>query len=88
MAVKIGFIGAGWPGAAAGKAWVEAGHQVLFPSRRSEKQAGAATALGPLACGGAAQAEGVAQAAARLPPGLHLVGAFSAVDATAIEALA
>lgn len=139
--MKIGIIGAGWLGATVGKAWVKAGHQVLFSSRHPEKQARAAAALGPLASGGTVaeaaafgevvllsvpyralealgaalraplagkivldacnpyqpdpadlirtiEAEGVAQASARILPGVRLVRAFSAVDATAIEASA
>lgn len=139
--MKIGIIGAGWLGGTVGKVWLKAGHEVMFSSRRPEKQQRAAVALGPLASGGtveeaatfgevvlisvpyraletlgqalnaslagkivldacnpyqpdpaalisAIEAEGVALASARLLPGVRLVRAFSAVDATAIEASA
>jgi predicted dinucleotide-binding enzyme len=140
-AMKIGIIGAGWLGGTVGKAWVKAGHQVLFASRRPEKHRRDAVALGLLASGGTVEeaaafgevvliavpyraleklghalqgqlagkivldacnpygpdpaalireieTEGVALASARFLPGVRLVRAFSAVDATAIEASA
>jgi predicted dinucleotide-binding enzyme len=139
--MKIGIVGAGWLGGTVGKAWLKAGHQVLFSSRHPDKQQRVAAALGLLASGGTAEeaaafgdvvlisvpyrvlealgqelqasqagkivldacnpyqpdpaalireieAEGVALASARLLPGVRLVRAFSAVDATAIEASA
>ena len=139
--MNIGIIGAGWLGGAVGKAWIKAGHHVLFSSRHPEKQRRAAVALGPLASGGTVEeaaafgeivliavpyraledigrtlraplagkivldacnpygpdpaelireveAEGVALASARRLPGVRLVRAFSAVDATAVEASA
>jgi hypothetical protein len=139
--MKIGIIGAGWLGGTVGRAWVKAGHEVLFSSRDPAKQQRAVEGLGPLASGGSVQeaavfgevvlisvpyralqavgreleaalsrkivldacnpyppdpaelirnveAEGVALASARLLPSVRLVRAFSAVDATAVEASA
>jgi predicted dinucleotide-binding enzyme len=139
--MKIAVIGAGWLGGTVGRAWIQAGHQVLFSSRHPDKQQRVATALGPLASAGNVEeaaafgevvliavpyralealgqelrapltgrivldacnpyapdpaalirdveAEGVALASARLLPGVRLVRAFSAVDATAVEASA
>jgi predicted dinucleotide-binding enzyme len=139
--MKIGIIGAGWLGGTVGRAWIKAGHQVLFSSRHPGEQHRAAAALGRLASGGTiaeaanfgevvliavpfralkalgqalqvllagkvvldacnpyspdpatlisdVEAEGVALASLRLLPGIRLVRAFSAVDATAVEASA
>jgi predicted dinucleotide-binding enzyme len=139
--MKIAIIGAGWLGGTVGKAWIKAGHHVLFSSRHLERQQRVVASLGPLATSGTieeaaafgevvliavpyraleelgqtlrasfedkvvmdacnpyapdpvrlireVEAEGVALASARLLPGTRLVRAFSAVDATAIEASA
>jgi len=53
--MKIGIVGAGWLGGTVGKAWLKAGHQVLFSSRHPDKQQRVAAALGPLASGGTAE---------------------------------
>ena len=50
--MDIGIIGAGWLGSTVGKAWVQAGHQVLFSSRSVEKQRRAASRLGQVSTGG------------------------------------
>ena len=137
--MDIAIIGAGWLGGTVGKAWIKAGHHVLFSSHHPDKHHRTAATLGPLALGGTVEeaaafgevvliavpyrvletlgqtlhsalvgkialdacnpytpdpaslirdveAEGVALASARLLRGVRLVRAFSAVDATAIEA--
>jgi predicted dinucleotide-binding enzyme len=47
--LRIGVIGAGWLGSTVGKAWVRAGHEVMFSSRHPEALASMAKALGPRA---------------------------------------
>lgn len=46
---KIGVIGSGSLGGTVGRAWVKAGHQVMFSSRHPEELRAEITALGPLA---------------------------------------
>jgi hypothetical protein len=136
--LRIGIIGAGWLGGTVGRAWVRAGHEVMFSSRHPDALASMAQALGPLASVGTpkhaaqfasvllfavpydalpalgqdlrsslngkvvldacnppasgnplaeeARANGVAQTTAKYLPGTKLVRAFSAVDASAVEA--
>lgn len=137
--VRIGVVGAGWLGGTVGRAWVRAGHSVMFSSRNPEELRPMAEALGPRALVGTpkqaaaygsvvlfavpydampqlgrdlqaelrgkvvldatnpppgsdnplsreAESEGVGAVSQRLLPGTRLVRAFSAVDATAIEA--
>ena len=136
--LRIGVIGAGWLGSTVGKAWVRAGHEVMFSSRHPETLASMANSLGPRASTGTpaqaaafgevllfavpydalpalgrdlqasllgkvvldacnapatgsalaqeAATNGVGKTSAKYLPGTKLVRAFSAVDASAIEA--
>jgi len=50
--VRIGIIGSGMIGAALGRLWAEAGHQVIFSSRRPESLAHLVRSVGPSATSG------------------------------------
>jgi predicted dinucleotide-binding enzyme len=69
--MRIGVIGAGWLGGTIGGAWIEAGHEVMFSSRRPEKFAEMVRSLGVKASAGsfaeAAQFGEVALLAVRFP---------------------
>jgi predicted dinucleotide-binding enzyme len=139
--MRIGIIGAGWLGGTVGRAWVAAGHEVMFSSRHPESFAGMVRELGRHASAGTVaeaatfgeivliavpysalpalgrdhhaalvdkiildacnpyapdpaafrreiEMAGVAKSSAKYLPATRLVRAFSAVDATAVEASA
>lgn len=50
--MRIGVIGAGWLGGTVARAWVDAGHEVMFSSRRPEKFADLSRKLGDKATAG------------------------------------
>lgn len=53
--MRIGVIGSGSLGGTVGRAWVRAGHQVMFSSRNPEELKAMAESLGPLASVGTPQ---------------------------------
>jgi predicted dinucleotide-binding enzyme len=69
--MRIGVIGAGWLGGTVGRAWIVAGHEVMFSSRRPEKFAEMVRSLGVKASAGsfaeAARFGEVALLAVRFP---------------------
>jgi predicted dinucleotide-binding enzyme len=75
--MKIAIIGAGWLAATVGRAWIKAGHRVLFSSRHPDKQQRAAAAVGNLASprrfqrGGAGFRAHLGAPAPRTALGLH-----------------